>query len=786
MNEPTSKDVDNMNADSDGHKACSRNEYSEKKKYVTITIPNETNAILATGATVHRQNKKLSRSTDIKTNDNTNNIDVISDIQISRNIHAVKNLEKNVQEDSKERTHFNTQMSSLIRNLTTYFPEEAIGEKIAQLQNIARRSYSLADEIFHAVDAEKWGNGFLVSEEMVENDENLFEASSRNLTVMTSQRQKELIKNRLNRQRVEAYIHVDNPERDKLLILADGMPLFLRPGFKANGHGRLPPLRKTYTAVKSAVNRLLVENFHELGLAFILRKETALKIEGIHFSPLHWTEKQGKRQGRPIGDCSDGGKDKGNEPLNSDYTKEMSDTIWGTIKHPSIDDAATMIMDYYKRAKQEDVETQWTDVVILKKDLRGAFTLLFYEASGVNKLAMEMTEDKVIIFICGIFGWTGTPAAFQVINRALVYEIKRAIKGDIVMYSDDILIVTLRKHLTSDARITDSICTSLMGPNSVETSKTESGRLLTFIGYDIDLDMELITISERNILRTMYAFLTVDFNQPMKVKTMQKLASLASRSSKINAYMKPFVNVLYAEYAGKSEYASFALSVRASRVIRLLRVLLGLTAVNRTKFSRPLSSFYTETADVTIEFDASLTGIGLLYFEKRDGTETLIGGGAVDISTLNFESNAAYQNTAEFIAAVLGIRGLSQLNLRPRSVNLRGDSVTALTWADTGKFKGELVGNAAVIFILQGLYRDIAIDKIIHLSAADNWRTDFLSRGGTIEELIEKDPSLGTPKVVELNGDKIIKLCNPNVPTSSESDFNDFWARARCTLESSD
>ena len=134
--------------------------------------------------------------------------------------------------------------------------------------------------------------------------------------------------NRLNQYRIEQHLRKDNPEKEKLLLLAEkGMPLMLRPGFVANGTGHLPALRKTYINVKSAVNRLLVENFHDQGLAFILTKKTALEIPGIHFSPLHWTEKQGKRQGRPIGDCSDGGIEKGNEPLNSTHTKEQSDIL---------------------------------------------------------------------------------------------------------------------------------------------------------------------------------------------------------------------------------------------------------------------------------------------------------------------------------------------------------------------------------------------------------------------------------------------------------------------------
>ena len=145
---------------------------------------------------------------------------------------------------------------------------------------------------------------------------------------MAKRRKKQLSPYRLNRERIENATRPDNPERNRLLKLADkGTPLLLRPEFCPNGSGILPPLRRKYVMVQSAVNRLLFENFHQKGLAFILTKETALSIPGLHLSPLSWTEKQGKVQGRPIGDCSDGGRELSNEPLNSEYTKTASDEL---------------------------------------------------------------------------------------------------------------------------------------------------------------------------------------------------------------------------------------------------------------------------------------------------------------------------------------------------------------------------------------------------------------------------------------------------------------------------
>lgn len=680
---------------------------------------------------------------------------------------------------SANTTHYNTQVNKMIRHLEVMFPKESHQKSVNMLREVAQKSYLLADEVYSAQDAEAWGDNFVVSDKLVESDERLFKASMRDLKTMTQRRKKTLEPNRLNQYRIEQHLRKDNPEKEKLLLLAEkGMPLMLRPGFVANGTGHLPALRKTYINVKSAVNRLLVENFHDQGLAFILTKKTALEIPGIHFSPLHWTEKQGKRQGRPIGDCSDGGNEKGNEPLNSTHTKEQSDILWGTIKHPSIDSATRMILDYYERKVKEDPSVKWEDLVLFKKDLRGAFTLLFFDEDGVQNLAMEMTNDKVIIFMCGIFGWTGTPAAFHVVTRALIHELEHKLNGDVTMYSDDILVVTLRKYLESDMKSTETVCTNLLGPNSVETSKDESGKVLTFIGYEIDLENKLITISERNILRTLYGFLNIDVKAPVKVKTLQRLASWASRYSNICVYMKPFVSTLYAEYTGKGDHVSFYLSQRAIRVICCYRVLLGLTAINRIKFSKPMQSFEKRTAEITIEFDASLTGVGLLYYKIENNEEILIGGSAVDISSLNFKSNPAYQNTAEFIAALLGIRGLRQLNVNPKSIRLRGDSITALNWAETSKFKGELVGNAAVVFILQNIYQNVTITEVIHLSAEKNWRCDRLSRGSTLLSLLSEKRSPQDIISVELNKDEILSLCDPNLPTSNEDDFNKFWLNA--------
>ena len=114
----------------------------------------------------------------------------------------------------------------------------------------------------------------------------------------------------------------------------------------------------------------------------------------------------------------------------------------------------------------------------------------------------------------------------------------------------------------------------------------------------------------------------------------------------------------------------------------------------------------------------------------------------------------AMQNVAEFIAATVGICGLNQVGARAQlqgghghsvgdlEIELEGDSVTALTWAEKQNFRSELVGNAAIVHNCICLSRGIRVSRVRHIEAMLNWRTDHLSRQGSVEALVEKDPEM--------------------------------------------
>ena len=70
----------------------------------------------------------------------------------------------------------------------------------------------------------------------------------------------------------------------------------------------------------------------------------------------------------------------------------------------------------------------------------------------------------------------------------------------------------------------------------------------------------------------------------------------------------------------------------------------------------------------------------------------------MDLTSLGFNGDSSYQNTSEYIGALIGVIGLVQLGLRGMDIELRGDSMSALTWAETERPRGELVTNATMVY----------------------------------------------------------------------------------------
>ena len=78
-----------------------------------------------------------------------------------------------------------------------------------------------------------------------------------------------------------------------------------------------------------------------------------------------------------------------------------------------------MMHEFWLEVKGRNLDELFSELPILKMDLKGASTLLSFRGDDMGLFAMLLTGDLVNLQLAGIFGWSGTTAAFQVVTRAI-------------------------------------------------------------------------------------------------------------------------------------------------------------------------------------------------------------------------------------------------------------------------------------------------------------------------------------------------------------------------------
>jgi hypothetical protein len=660
-----------------------------------------------------------------------------------------------------------------------------------ELRELLREAAEAAKQDYDAGSAVEWAEGYTFPPEYVESDVRCLQAAQLDFPVMVRRRLTTLAAGRMNAERV-ARLRPDNPELELLKDLVVGMKVHLPEDFTPNGMMPRSPRRPIYETVATAVNRML-GGIVDQRLAFLLPLEMAQRhIPNLHICKAHWTHKKGKKCGRPLGDLSnvDG------IAINNDDTAALAVEYYGRIRHPTITDIAVMIYEFWIDARSKNPHVRWEDMRIWKMDLKGAYTLLSFRPEDVGLFAMLLTGDLVYLQIAGIFGWSGTPAAFQVVTRAICWELRHSLRGRSLMYVDDILGVCFESDLKEDLATTRSICTDLLGPSSVADDKTEFGVRLDMIGYTIDLSISperaRVLIARKNFLTALHGFISTDTSKRLNLRHAQMLASWGTRYGMICRVMRPFCGALNRMTWGRTEqHALFFMSEEAIIAVQCWRAMLCLVRYRETEFTRTLESFTHTTPVVIAEFDASLSGAGLIWLARNNGAEEVLGVSAVDLTRLGFGVDSSYQNLSEFIGAVLSVIGQVVLGFTGASLALRGDSVTALTWAITERPRGAIVTNAAMVWTLLCIATDINVKEVTHIAGADNEKCDRLSRRGASPKtsISEDATDMGMPgaRVLEMNGDEtimgIIELCDPRIKLDSEPQFIEFWTRARIAIE---
>ena len=656
----------------------------------------------------------------------------------------------------------------------------------AYLEAVVSEAIAASDEQYGIDAAVAWAGGYTFPRAMLLSDMKCFQAAQLDLVVMVRRRLKILSGDRLSSARVER-LRSDNPERDLLHDLAIGMRVPLPTDFVPNGTQPSAALRSTYLKVDTAVNKML-GSIVEQRLAFLLPKDLAVQcIPNLHLGAAHWTPKKGKPSGRPIGDLTY----VTGTPLNSEETTTAAAVRYGVIKHPTIAEIVRMMMSFWEKAVESNAAVQWSHLRLWKMDLKGAYTLLSFRPEDAGLFGMEVTGGLVYLQIAGIFGWACTPAAFQTITRAIKWELSHSLRSSIEMYVDDIIGVCFEEDLAEDLVRARGVCTDLLGSSAVADDKTEWGRRLDIIGFTVDLDLMSVTISRKNFLNTLYGFMSIDLEAPISLRVAQRLASWGSRYGSICRAMRPFSAALHRMAAGRTtRMSTFLVNSEAKLAIRLWRTMLVLVRFDEARYSRPMQSFVKTMPEYIIEFDASLSGVGILWYKRVNGAEVCLGGSAVSLRGLSFEGDSSYQNLCEFIDAMLGLIGLSKLGIRGVDVTMRGDSISALTWVSTERYRGVNVSNASMVFTMLCINQELIVKESVHIPGSDNGRCDALSRlwesGKTMKEVMTSI-GLENSREVDLQGcqhvQNLLASCDPSIKFNAEADFLGFWGGIRDALE---
>jgi hypothetical protein len=679
-------------------------------------------------------------------------------------------------------------VGDIMATIHTFFPDDVSPDSEAHVRSVALRAFKRADLDYGIDEAVRAAGDFSISEATCTQDCAEFDALGGNLEALVERRKAKLAEGRLSPARVVAALSSANPYYERVLLIArDGIVVsdLLPPEFEPSGphRDRWPLQRSKFIKAAPAVEQLIQKNFLDKKLALVLDSGRAQSISGLSVHPSGWAPKAGKVQGRNTGDPT---------TMNTLFTKQAADQRFGVIHHPTIDDFIRMVLDFVERTGGD-----WGDVVIWKMDIKGAYTLLSIATADVCKFATEVTREKVVLYLCGFFGWTGTPAHFHPITMALQWELRRLLRGDAGVYVDDIVGVCRRGDLESELATGKRLVESLLGPGTIEDSKTKAGRRVEVIGFNLDLDKQLLAISDRCVERALGGYMSVRVQAPVPVRTVMRLASWAVRYTKVCRFMAPFVRALYASIKGRHLHTSIVLSSAAAISVGVVQALLALTVVKERAFTRNFEAWRARAAGWAIvgQFDASLGGIGVIwYLRSPDGAESLIGGASLDIRHLGFGEDSRFQNVAEFLAIICAVRGLQKLRDGGQTINgrapdrliLRGDSMSALSWAENSRFRSDIATNAAIVFIMLGISAEIHIQEMVHVPAKENGRADYLSRlhedGRSMGGFGQEYPDLVGMAIVDMGADELIRLSRPDECVGGVQDFMGLWAGIRTAL----
>jgi hypothetical protein len=228
-------------------------------------------------------------------------------------------------------------------------------------------------------------------------------------------------------------------------------------------------------------------------------------------------------------------------------------------------------------------------------------------------------------------------------------------------------------------------------------------------------------------MKTFSGFLSASQMTSVPVRLLERLASWASRYGMVCRPLRPFTHELYAAQHLTHRDGSVQKSPDLAAIIDLWIATLTRLELHRAEFSRPLDSIATRSPTWHFDFDASLTGIGILLYYLPDSATTPRFAVRI-VFPFSLGADSSYQNSVEFLAVVVGLGILACMGFSGCGVSIRGDSTTALSWSSSERFKAGRSQRSALAFMHICTDFDIQVSEREHIAGTSNSQCDGLSR----------------------------------------------------------
>ena len=196
-------------------------------------------------------------------------------------------------------------------------------------------------------------------------------------------------------------------------------------------------------------------------------------------------------------------------------------------------------------------------------------------------------------------------------------------------------------------------------------------------------------------------------------------------------------------------------------------------------YARPIESLFRGKISFVIEYDASLTGIGLVLsgWDAELGVARVM---KVSKIVLPFDLgvDSSFQNSMEFVAVVMGIACLGAMGYSQAKVRIIGNNTSSLAWSVKSSFREGRSRGAAICMVNISTRLGLEVNEGVHISGSTNEVCDGMSR-----DKWPTDYGFVDSQCISVENDwrlsLLLNLCNPLRSIDVISGFLETWSQSR-------